>query len=252
VTSLNWTLPPFLSVLACLVWAAPGLRPPSAYANAETPEPIRLAGARFLDDIKGVVAHLEEAETRVQGPMFDRQARTRTWVIRKDGTPVRALVLSYRSKGELDEAERAKLEKQVNGGYRKRDRDFYPPFNPSYFNNYTFSNDNCAECPPGAKRYQFKAKVRDEHHGDGSLELSADNHVKRIAYTPTKLPVQASEAQIVIERGPTAAGGWGRTAFKISFQGGLGPLKGSFRLTQSVSRHRRFDSVEAAAAAAPR
>lgn len=224
----------------------------NAEAGTGVPDAVRLAGNHFLSDIKGVAAHLEEAKTWVQAPLIDKQAVTRTWVIRKDGAPVRALVLSYRVKGALDEAERAKLEKRVNEGFRKRDREFYPPFNPRYFANYVFSAESCAECPTGAKRYRFRANLRDDHHGDGILDLTADHHVKRLTYTPAKLPAQATEANVMIERGPVSGGGWGRLGFKISFLGGFGPLKGSFRLSQTVSQHRRFESVEAALAAAPR
>lgn len=228
-------------LLAALLLVTGG--PPPALAAA-VPAEVQRAARLYAGDVAGVQAHLEEADTHVTGPMLDRKARTRAWIVSRDGLSVEARILSYLIAGKPDEGERAALERRINEGYKKREREFQPPYAPEHLGDYTFSLE-----APG--RVAFKALARDERHGDGSLELAPDGHVRRVRYVPAKLPAPGATGAIEIVRGPVGAGLWGRQRLTVSFEGGVGPLRGSFSLTQRVGRHRRFGSVAEALAGAP-
>lgn len=214
-------------------------------ARAATPPAEMLRASRlYAADVAGVIGHLEEADTHVTGPMLDRKARTRAWIVSRDGLPVQARILSYVTGGKPDEGERANLERRINEGYKGREREFRPPFAPAHLDAYTFSAE-------GPGRFAFKALARDERHGDGTLELDPKGNVRLVRYVPAKVPAPGAEGTVELGRGPVGTGAWGRVRLKIAFEGGVGPLRGSFTLTQKVSGHRRFASVAEAVAAAP-
>ncbi|MEB3221083.1 MAG: hypothetical protein VKS61_03300 [Candidatus Sericytochromatia bacterium] len=219
---------------------------------AAVPPLLQRAADRYAEDVRGIVAQLEEAETHVKGPLVDRHARTRAWIVSRDGLPVQARVLTYRLGDALDEKERQRLERQINERYKTREREFQPPYAQAHLDAYRFAEAGCEGCPAGGRRFTFQSVPRDERHGDGTLDLDAEGHVRRVSYVPARLPAAAARAGIELVRGPVGPGLWGRERLSITFEGGLGPLQGSFRLSQRVSQHRRFPTVEAALAATPR
>jgi hypothetical protein len=156
------------------------------------------------------------------------------------------------AKASGDEETVQRLERQINEGYKTREREFQPPFAQAHLDAYRFAEAGCEGCPAGLRRFTFRSVPRDERHGDGALDLDAEGHVRRVSYVPARLPAAAARAGIELVRGPVGPGQWGRERLSITFEGGLGPLQGSFRLSQRVSQHRRFPTVEAALAAMPR
>ncbi|MEB3196188.1 MAG: hypothetical protein VKP62_03200 [Candidatus Sericytochromatia bacterium] len=222
-----------------------------ATQTAALPAAMRQAGTLFARDVAGWVGHLEEADTRIKAPLVDRTAQTRTWVISRDGDPQRAIVLSYRREGRNDEGERAKLEKQVNEGYRSRERQLQAPFDLRHMDDYEFQEASCPGSEAGERCVGFRSRLRDARHGDGTLLLNREGRVRLVSYAPSQLPAQAGQGSVRIVRGPAGPGWWGRQRLEIRFEGGLGPLAGSFQLSQRVSAHRRFGSLGEAIAGAP-
>jgi hypothetical protein len=235
---------------ACLLFLPVALAGAARAAGA--PPVLQRVAARYAEDVRGVMAHLEEAETHVKGPLVERHARTRAWIVMRDGLPVKARVLAYRVGDELDESERVRLERQINEGYKTREREFQPPYAPAHMAEYRLAEPACEGCPAGWRRFTFESLQRDARHGDGTFEVDAEGHVRRVRYVPARLPAPGARAAVELQRGPVGPGLWGRERLSLSFEGGVGPLQGSFKLSQRVTGHRRFPSVEAALDAAPR
>jgi hypothetical protein len=238
---------PLLPAALALALAAP-----PALA-AEPPAAVKRAADRHAEDVAGIVAFEAAMEMDLDAPLMKRASAWRAWVIARDGEGVETKVLSLTTDGKPGPAaERAKLETQLNASARK-DRDAAKlPFERRHLGDYAFTPAPCGACEPGAEAFAFRAKVRDQAHGDGVLVVGKDGRMRKVAFTPAVMPPRVSTAEVVVEGTPNAAVGWGVTRFRARYAGGLGPLRGSMTMEQKQSGHRRFASIEAARAAAPR
>lgn len=238
---------PGLPLAFLLALAAP------AAAKGPTPEVVRAAGVQFAREVAGVVAYVGEAETSLDIPMKRSRSRTRMWIANVDGRPTRARVLALVVDGKpAGEAERAKLEAQTNAAYARGERGFDAPYDPAHQAAYALTPTSCDGCAPGQTAWAFTSTARDERHGDGTFVLAPSGHVARVRYSPNVLPRGAGSAEVTLTRGPAPGLGWALQRVQARYAGGVGPLQGSFTLDQRVTGHRRFASVAAAMASAPK
>ena len=218
-----------------------------------TPALVKQAAGVFARDAAGVVAYLGEADTALDAPLMKHRSRARMWIANQDGRPTRARVLTLLKDGKpAPEADRAKLEAETNKAYARGERGFDAPYDARHLNTYTIAPTACDGCAPGVQAFAFKSALRDERHGDGTFALDPSLHVRWVRYSPATLPKGASTAEVTIDRGPAPGVGWSLLRVRARYAGGVGPVAGSFTMDQRVSGHRRFASVDAAMAAAPR
>jgi hypothetical protein len=218
----------------------------AALASAEdVPAAVRKAAELHGKDDAGYIGWQAEAAMALEGPFGTKASTWRAWIVAKDGQPVETRLIALVSDGKpVGDAERAKMQERFNDPKGRKKNQVFWPIDPAHVADYAFT-------PGAAGSFTFKAKLRDAHHGDGTLELAKDGHAKRVTYVPAQLPPRASSADLVIELAPVGADWHAAVRSRSRFAGGIGPLKGGMSIDQKQAGHQRFKSLEAARAAAP-
>jgi hypothetical protein len=221
---------------------------------ATVPAAVQRAADLQRGDAHGVVAYLAEAEGTIKTPLSTTRTRTRTWVVAIDGDPRRAVTLALTIDGRPGtEAERAKAQADAEAGYADPKRQLFAPYDRRRLAGYRFAPAPAEPgLAPGELAFAFDSPIPDGRHGHGSFVLTADDRVRRLAFTPNRYPPRARAGGLLLTRGPVAKGWWSLLTLSAAYTGGIGPLTGGLDLLQRSSRHQRFASVEAALAAAPR
>jgi len=99
----------------------------------------------------------------------------------------------------------------------------------------------------------FRARVRDQAHGDGRIVLEpGGERIASIELTPAVLPERASAASLSIAFGPLAPGRYGIARIVRTFEGHVGPLRGRVVSTSTYGNLRAFASPAAAVEAVER
>jgi hypothetical protein len=231
-----------LVAVAAPAVAAPTLEPAAA---------MRQAASVYAREMQGVVAYMARMESRVQAPVVNRDVRSVMWVVLKDGTPTRAKVLRLFRDGKPNEADRRKLEERTNANFRAGKGLVSAPYDAGCQDDYAFTDAPAKDLAPGERAIAFTSDRQDEHHGAGTLVLTADGHVKRMRFTPNVLPEHVKTGEVTMERGPVMPGLWSNRTLALDYRGSVGPIGGGFKLRQRMEGYKRFSSVDAALAASP-
>lgn len=228
----------YAPLLVALLVATP------AFAD-DVPPAIRKAGELHKQDRAGYIGWRADADMALEGPFGTKASVWKAWIIEKDGQPLETKLLALIADGKpASEEDRKKMQTRFNDPKGRAKNQVYWPYEPAHMAAYTFA-------PAGEGSFSFKAKLRDAHHGDGSLTLSKDGRVAKATYVPAQLPPRASSAEVSVEMGAVAPDWWMGKLSRSRFAGGIGPLKGGMTIVQKQAGHKRFANLEAARAAAP-
>jgi hypothetical protein len=217
---------------------------------AGIPAAVQAASDLQRKDARGVMAYLAETEGTFKTPISATRTRTRSWIVAVDGDPRRSVVLAITIDGRTGtEAERAKAQADAEAGYADPKRQLYPPYDKRHIHDYRFAP---APGGPGEQAFAFESPIMDERHGKGTFTIAAGNRVRKLQFTPNRFPAPAREGGLTLTRALVQPGWWSMVGLQVAFSGGFGPLSGGLNLAQRASGHRRFATVEAALAAAPK
>lgn len=238
-----------LLVLPCLLALS---HPALAAAEVDADTFMKRVTAMYVREVKGVVGYEALSQSKITSTVYNQEARSRMWVVSQDGLPMRARVLSLIMDGKPNEAERKKLEARTDEAYRLGKNRFEAPYDPKHVAEYHFEPAPNEKCQPGEVAIAFASDQKDEQHGKGVLVATQNGHVKRVRYTPNVLPKNVNSGTVNLELGPVASGTWRARRIVLDYKGAMGPMSGSFNMVQRMEGYRKFPSVAAALAAAPK
>lgn len=210
---------------------------------------VKQASEHYAKDIRGVIRYHSQTESRIKAPMLNQTIKSTAFMIQKDGVPVQVVMEQMTTNGkEASRDELAKQQAQTNASFKDGKGFFKAPYDSRYLADYSFSLEDCASCPPGAIAIRFTSAIQDEQHGKGLMILDAQRRVREVRYSPNVYPPNVTRGEITLTRDEVTKGMSGLTGLKVDYHGAMGPIKGSFVMTQRNSGFRRFASVEEALA----
>ncbi|MBV8147452.1 MAG: hypothetical protein JO092_00005 [Candidatus Eremiobacteraeota bacterium] len=224
---------------------------PQADAAAIVTEAMReLAAER-----RGVTAFRLRYDYREYGPAHRKTLVEDSMHLRNEGALVKVRLLSRTSNGAA--ASRDELAKQqAELDKRLPDEDYRLPLTLDALNEYRFSYAQapCDRCPQGSVAIAFVSRVRDDGHGDGTLEVEpASHHVLRLDFHPSVLPSRADSGAIVMRFGPVLPDLWDVVETTQHYTGHVLFMHGGADVDQVYSAYKRFatlsDGLTALAAA---
>ncbi len=239
---------------AALSFTAAGLGL-AAFAAAAAPWPsdasalARAAAASYANEERGTVAFDVTQTSAIRGGLFRRDDQDVTAFVATDGKLVHKAVLRHVEGGKAeDRAALAKRDAEPEsplGRFGMR-----LPVDPAALADYSFAPP---EQQAGGVVLPFRARVRDQAHGDGRIVLdAAGEHIVSIAFDPAVPPDRASAATVLIAFGPLAPGRYGIARIVRTFDGHVGPLRGRVTSTSTYGNVRSFPSAALAAEAVDR
>ncbi len=242
----------FSAALAGLVAAGGALVPRGAHAAAWPSDPSGLAravGLAYESEERGTVAFDVTQNSAIRGGPFHRDDLDVTAFAETDGKLDHKAVLRHVEGGKSDDrAALAKREAEPEsplGRFGMR-----LPCDPAAQADYAFDAPQTAS---GGVVLPFRARVRDQAHGDGRIVLDpAGARIASIEFKPAVPPDRASAADVAIAFGPLAAGRYGIARIVRTFDGHVGPLRGRVTSTSTYGNVRVFASASAAAEAIER
>lgn len=239
------------AALAVLIAAGGALAPRGVRAAGWPSEPGALARAAALayeNEERGTVAFDVTQNSAIRGTLFHRDDLDVTAFAETDGKLDHKAVLRHVEGGKSED--RAALEKREAqpepplGRFGMR-----LPCDPAAQADYAFD----APKPQGESMVlPFRARVRDQAHGDGEIVLDPGARIASIEFKPAVLPERASAASVAIAFGPLAAGRYGIARIVRTFEGHVGPLRGRVVATSVYGNLRVFPSAAAAVEAVER
>ncbi|MEA2666137.1 MAG: hypothetical protein QOI11_3081 [Candidatus Eremiobacteraeota bacterium] len=232
------------AALAALTAAGGAFSPRAAGAAPWPSDPSALARAvasAYENEERGVVAFDVTQSTEIRGTLFHRDDLDVTAFVEADGKLVHKAVLRHVEGGKSDDrAGLAKREAEPQsplGRFAMR-----LPCDPAAQADYSFE-----EPQDEGVVLAFRARVRDQAHGDGRIVLDpGGTRIARIEFKPAVLPDRASAANVTIAFGPLGAGRYGIARIVRTFEGHVGPLRGRATSTAVYGNVRAFASAGAA------
>lgn len=238
-------LPVSLLLAAALNLVSAG---PSA---AEAPDPLQLvkqAAAVYAKDVRGIIGYRSVTESRINAPMFNRTILSTSYVVQRDGNPLRIVMERLVTDGkEASRDELLQQEAKTNESFKAGKGYFKPPYDARYTAAYRFRLEACHDCAPGMTAIGFESAVQDDQHGHGRMILDSAGRVREVRYTPNVFPPNVTHAMVTLTRDAD-----GLRSLKADYQGSMGLIKGSFAMAQRNEGFRRYTSLEEAFAQAAR
>ena len=225
---------------AVVLWAVAQATPARAQGSAL--DLMRAASAVYTQQVHGVVSYRAIADQEISAPLYQRKVHSVSYIVSKDGKPVRSLLARLIINGkEASRQEMKDEEERNNQGFQSA---FKPPYDPRYTEDYSF------ELEPGSPHtVRFKARKVDSNHGNGTVQFDGENRVVEVRYVPAAMPDHANSGTVTIQKGETSAGLYGTRLLHLNFQGSMGFIHGNLVMDQHCERYQRFPSVEDAIAA---
>jgi hypothetical protein len=97
--------------------------------------------------------------------------------------------------------------------------------------------------------YRFTSLVHDAAHGDGTFQVSADDEVEKVEYTPNAFPPHASSGTVSEERAAVAPEFWFVTHELYQFGGRYGIFGAAATAQITYDAFKRYPDVRSAVAA---
>ncbi|MNX17199.1 hypothetical protein D3C86_470780 [compost metagenome] len=224
------------------------LAPSSAHAE-DALNLVKQAAKNFAQETRGVVGYRSVSESRINAPMLNQTIRSTTFMVQKDGIPVRAVMERVVTNGKETSAEElSKQEAKTNASYQEGKGYFKAPYDPRYMDAYTFQLESCSDCAPGSKAIRFSSTLKDEQYGKGIFILDEAMRVREVRCTPNAYPPNVTRGEMTFFRDEVGKGIFALRNAKVDYQGSMGPLKGTFVMDMRNEGFRRFASVEEAIA----
>ncbi|MDB5028349.1 MAG: hypothetical protein JWO66_2038 [Candidatus Eremiobacteraeota bacterium] len=222
--------------------AAPAAHPADAAAI------VREVAEAYAAAEHGALAFEVTTRTQIRGGFYKRDDLQSVAYAVVDGKPTLKRVLRLTQGRRVADAGELQRESAKGDGPLSR-FGLRLPYHAAAAGAYAFE-------PPRADaagiEIRFRASVRDESHGDGTLTVDAERRLSRVVFNPAKLPDRAAEATVTIEFGPVATGRWDITRIVREFGGRVGFLRGSVESTSTYDAYRSFATAELAHAAIER
>ena len=237
-----------VALVAGLLGAAPAARPEDGAALA------RRVAETYAAATHGIVVFDVTTHTQLRAGPFRRDDLEGAAFVAVDGKRVRKRVMRYldgRHAASSDDLLRLSAQPDpplTRFGMRL-------PYLVEAVEAYTFEPPREGEA---GTVIGFRATVRDEAHGDGTMTLDSQYRPIRVVFHPAKLPPKhegsatVTEATVTVEFGTVATGRWDVTRLVHSFSGRFGPLGAHADATTSYNAYRFFPTVELAHAAIER
>jgi hypothetical protein len=209
---------------------------------------VRRAAELYAGSSRGIAAFDVTTRTQIRGGPYHRDDLEAAAYVIIDGKPQRKRVLKLvEGRRVADAAELERASTKPDGPLSRFGMRL--PY-------LTDSVDAYAYEPPraenGATSIPFRATVRDESHGDGTIALDAQRRPLRVVFRPAKLPEHASEATVTVEFGTVAGGRWDVTRIVRAFSGRMGIVAGRVDSASTYEAYRTFPNAESANAAIER
>lgn len=237
-----------VAIVAGLLGAAPAGRAEDGAAIAHRVAETYAAASR------GIIAFDTTTHTQLRAGPFRRDDVEDGAYVAVDGKRVRKRVMRYldgRHAAASDDLQRLSAQPDpplTRFGMRL-------PYLAEAVEGYAF--DPPRETDAGMQ-IAFRATVRDEAHGDGTMTFDGLYRPVRVVFHPAKLPPKhegtatVTEATVTVEFGTVATGRWDVIRLVHSFSGRFGPLGAHADATTSYDAYRFFPTVELAHAAIER
>jgi len=237
-----------VALVAGLLGASPAVRSEDGAAVA------RRVAETYAAATHGIVAFDVTTHTQLRAGPFRRDDLEDGAYVAVDGKPVRKRVIRYldgRHAASSDDLQRLSAKPDpplTRFGMRL-------PYLTEGVDAYAFDAPREGD---GGTVIAFRATIRDEAHGDGTMTLDSQYRPVRVVFHPAKLPPKhegtatVTEATVTVEFGIVATGRWEVTRLVHAFSGRYGPLGARADATTSYDAYRFFPTVELAHAAIER
>ena len=234
-----------------LMLAALGFLPlaPSSAQAEDALSLVKQAAKNYAQEVRGVVAYRSVSESRINAPMLNQTIRSTSFMVQKDGIPVRIVMERVVTNGKDTPAdELSKQEAKTNASYQEGKGYFKAPYDTRYMDAYTFQLDSCSDCAPGSTAIRFSSSLKDEQYGKGMMILDEAMRVREVRYTPNAYPPNVTRGALTLLRDEVGKGLFALRNVKVDYQGAMGPLKGTFVMDLRNEGFRRYASVDEAIA----
>ena len=237
-----------IAMVAGLLGAAPAVRLEDGAGI------VRRVAENHATATRGIIAFDTTTHTQLRAGPLRRDDVENAAYVAVDGKPVRKRVMRYldgRHAAGSDELQRLSAKPDpplARFGMRL-------PYLTDALDAYAFDPPHEGD---GGTVVAFRATVRDEAHGDGTMTIDNQYRPLRVVFHPAKLPPKhegaatVSEATVTVEFGTVATGRWDVTRIVHAFSGRFGPLGAHADATTSYDAYRFFPTVEMAHAAIER
>jgi hypothetical protein len=214
----------------------------------------RRVAETYASAMRGVVAFDVTTRTQLHAGPFRREDVEVAAYVAVDGKPLRKREIKYldgRHAASSDDLQRLSARPDAplsRFGMRL-------PYLIDAVDAYEFDPPRSAD---GVTTITFRATVRDEAHGDGTMTCDAQHRPIRVVIHPAKLPdrhesvATVSEATVTVEFGSVETHRWDVTRIARSFVGHYGPFGGRADSTSTYDAYRIFPNPESANAAIER
>ena len=221
---------------------------PAAHAE-DALQLVKQAAENYAKDVRGVIGYRSQTESRISAPILNQSVSSTSFMIQKDGVPVRVVMERMVTNGkEASRDELSKQEAQTNAGFKGGKGFFKAPYDARHMASYTFTLENCDGCAPGSTAIRFTSAVKDDQHGKGLMILDSQQRVREVRYTPNVYPPNVTRGELTLIRDEVGKDMTGLTGLKADYQGAMGLIKGSFVMNQRNTAFRRYSSVDEALA----
>ena len=209
---------------------------------------VRRAADTYAVATRGVVAFDVTTRSAVRGGPYRRDDLESAAYVVTDGKPSRKRVLKLvEGRHVADAAELQRASAKPDGPLSRFGMRL--PYANGSVDAYAYEP---ARAEDGLTSIAFRANVRDESHGDGSIAIDEQHRPVRVVFRPAKLPEHASEATVTVEFGTTATGRWDVTRIARAFSGRVGIVGGRVDSVSTYDAYRAFPTADLANAAIDR
>lgn len=217
-------------------------------AKEAVPEVVARAADLYARDVAGAIVCRTKLESRIKSPIFNRHTIMDSWVVSKDGLPVRTRIVALRNDGkDASKDELKKQEAQTNETHQEGKAFFKPPYDRRYMSDYSY---DVAE-ERGLTVVTFKSALKDQQHGSGTFTVDAEYRVRKLTFRPNAFPKNVDRGSFTIERGDIGGGIFAPRRLELDYEGSMGFIKGGMQLEQDYESYSRYKSLEEALSEGP-
>lgn len=208
---------------------------------------VKQASEAYSKETHGIIGCWVITESKIKSSVFNQEIYSESFLVAKDGHPVRSSLTRMRINGKEATAKQLEAqEKKTNESFRDEKNRIKQPFDPESLDEYKFSLDESYKPPAGATAIRFSSSIKDTQHGHGVIVIDSSDHIIDFTFAPNKYQAPATGGSFQIQRAEMGQGLFGMKHLYGEYFGSYGPIKGSMIFEQTCSKHQRFKSVEAA------
>lgn len=226
--------------VAIAIWAIPA-------SAAPVPSVVLRAAAANARALQGTLVHDRHITISVAaGPMhYSEQNDAR--LLMADGLYEQLRYTHVVENGKtLGPAAIEKRDEQINSELARGSGNFKQPFDTRFLQDYSYQTDAKCVCLPNAVAVRFHSLVRDDAHGDGTMQIDrASGRVLGVTYTPDVLPAHASSCTTTEAFAEVLPGVWTIVRIERSYHGHVAFFGGGGDVVETLDHFKAVRSARA-------